>query len=69
LLWLAISGELITRHQIIDKLWGKQVFLDTEKGINTAIRKVWQVLQDEPEKPQFLETVAGKGVAHQTHPL
>ena len=54
-------GELITRDQIIDKLWGKQVFLDTEQGINTAIRKVRQVLQDEPEKPQFLETVVGKG--------
>jgi len=54
-------GELITRDQIIDRLWGKQVFLDTEQGINTAIRKVRQVLQDEPEKPQFLETVVGKG--------
>jgi len=54
-------GELITRDQIIDKLWGKQVYLDTEQGINTAIRKVRQVLQDEPEKPQFLETVVGKG--------
>jgi Tol biopolymer transport system component/DNA-binding winged helix-turn-helix (wHTH) protein len=54
-------GTLITRDQIIEKLWGKQVFLDTEQGINTAIRKVRQVLQDEPEKPQFLETVVGKG--------
>jgi TolB-like protein/DNA-binding winged helix-turn-helix (wHTH) protein/Tfp pilus assembly protein PilF len=54
-------GELISRDQIIDKLWGKRVFLDSEQGINTAIRKVRQVLQDEPEKPQFLETVVGKG--------
>jgi TolB-like protein/DNA-binding winged helix-turn-helix (wHTH) protein/Flp pilus assembly protein TadD len=54
-------GELITREQIIERLWGKQVFLDTEQGINTAIRKVRQVLQDNPEKPQFLETVVGKG--------
>jgi TolB-like protein/DNA-binding winged helix-turn-helix (wHTH) protein/Tfp pilus assembly protein PilF len=54
-------GELITREQIIERLWGKHVFLDTEQGINTAIRKVRQVLQDDPEKPQFLETVVGKG--------
>ena len=54
-------GELITREQIIERLWGKQVFLDTEQGINTAIRKVRQVLQDDPEEPQFLETVVGKG--------
>lgn len=54
-------GELITREQIIERLWGKQVFLDTEQGINTAIRKVRQVLQDDREKPLFLETVVGKG--------
>jgi len=54
-------GELVTREQIIDKLWGNEVFLDTEQGINTAIRKVRQVLQDDTEKPQFLETVVGKG--------
>jgi DNA-binding winged helix-turn-helix (wHTH) protein len=54
-------GELITREQIIEKLWGKQVFLDTEQGINTAIRKIRQVLQDDPERPRFLETVVGKG--------
>ena len=54
-------GELVARAQIIEKLWGKDVFLDTEQGINTAIRKVRQVLQDDSEQPQFLETVVGKG--------
>jgi TolB-like protein/DNA-binding winged helix-turn-helix (wHTH) protein len=54
-------GELVTREQITERLWGKEVFLDTEQGINTAIRKVRQVLQDDSEKPQFLETVVGKG--------
>lgn len=54
-------GELVTREQIIERLWGKEVFRDTEQGINTAIRKVRQVLQDDPEQPQFLETVVGKG--------
>ena len=54
-------GELVTREQIIERLWGKQVFLDTDQGINTAIRKIRQVLLDEPETPQFLETVVGKG--------
>jgi TolB-like protein/DNA-binding winged helix-turn-helix (wHTH) protein/Tfp pilus assembly protein PilF len=54
-------GQLVTREQIIERLWGKQVFLDTEQGVNTAIRKIRQVLLDDPEKPQFLETVVGKG--------
>jgi TolB-like protein/tetratricopeptide (TPR) repeat protein/DNA-binding winged helix-turn-helix (wHTH) protein len=54
-------GVLVTREQIIERLWGRQTFLDTEQGINTAIRKIRQVLLDEPEKPEFLETVVGKG--------
>jgi TolB-like protein/DNA-binding winged helix-turn-helix (wHTH) protein len=54
-------GQLVTREQIIERLWGKQVFLDTEQGVNTAIRKIRQILLDEPEKPPFLETVVGKG--------
>lgn len=54
-------GQLVTREQIIERLWGKEVFLDTEQGVNTAIRKIRQVLLDDPEKPQFLETVVGKG--------
>src|SRR3974390_1264672 len=54
-------GELVARAQIIERLWGKDVFLDTEQGINTASRKVRQVLQDDSEQPQFLETVVGKG--------
>jgi len=43
------------------KLWGKDVFLDTEQGINTAIRKIRLVLRDDPENPGFLQTVVGKG--------
>ena len=54
-------GQLVTREQIIERLWGKHVFLDTEQGVNTAIRKIRQVLLDDPDKPQFLETVVGKG--------
>jgi TolB-like protein/DNA-binding winged helix-turn-helix (wHTH) protein/Flp pilus assembly protein TadD len=55
------NGELVTRDQIAERLWGKEVFLDTEQGINTAVRKVRQVLQDGPNRPMLLETVVGKG--------
>src|SRR5664279_1042380 len=33
------DGHLVTRQEIIEHLWGKDVFLDTEHGINTAVRK------------------------------
>ena len=55
------NGQLVNRDQIIERIWGKGVFLDTEQGINTAIRKIRQALGDDPEQPRFVETVTGKG--------
>lgn len=54
-------GNLVTRQDIIDHLWGKDVFVDTEHGINTAIRKIRQALKDDSDKPRFVQTVTGKG--------
>jgi len=54
-------GQLVTREEIIEKLWGKDVFLDTDNAINTAIRKIRQVLKDDPERPRFVQTITGKG--------
>jgi eukaryotic-like serine/threonine-protein kinase len=54
-------GQLVTREEIIEKLWGKDVFVDTDNAINTAIRKIRQVLKDDPEQPRFIQTVTGRG--------
>jgi DNA-binding winged helix-turn-helix (wHTH) protein len=54
-------GHLVNRDQIIERIWGKGVFVDTEHGINTAIRKIRQALGDDPEQPRFVQTVTGKG--------
>lgn len=54
-------GELVTREQIADALWGKDVFVDIEMGINTAIRKVRMALEDDSSQPQYLQTVVGHG--------
>lgn len=55
------SRELVTRNEIVQRLWGAGVFVDVETGVNTAIRKVRQALHDVPEKPVFIETVPGRG--------
>lgn len=54
-------GTLVTRETIVEHLWGKDVFLETERGINTAINKLRAILRDDPRQPQFLQTVIGKG--------
>jgi TolB-like protein/DNA-binding winged helix-turn-helix (wHTH) protein len=61
ILLLERQGSVVTRQEIVDRLWGKDVFVDTEHGINTAIRKVRQALRDDPEQPRFVLTISGKG--------
>src|SRR5580700_11010198 len=55
------AGEVVTREEIVERLWGKGVQLDTENAINTAIRKIRLALEDDPAHPRFVQTVTGKG--------
>jgi TolB-like protein/DNA-binding winged helix-turn-helix (wHTH) protein/Tfp pilus assembly protein PilF len=52
---------LITREEIEGRLWGKDVFVDVNASINSAVRKIRQALKDDPAAPRYLETVVGKG--------
>src|SRR5579863_4154653 len=54
-------GQLVTREQISCELWTKDVFVDVEQGINTAIRKIRRALADDAGEPQYLQTVVGRG--------
>jgi TolB-like protein/DNA-binding winged helix-turn-helix (wHTH) protein len=55
------QGELVVREEIIQRVWGKDLFFDAERGINNAICKIRSALNDESEQPRFVETVIGKG--------
>ena len=55
------NDDLIAREEIIERIWGKDVFTDSDAGINTAIRKIRQTLNDDPENPRFIQTVVGRG--------
>jgi TolB-like protein/DNA-binding winged helix-turn-helix (wHTH) protein/Flp pilus assembly protein TadD len=63
LLILLVQGrrQLVSRNDIVDRLWGQDVFVDVDTGVNTAISKIRRALRDSPEAPTFVETVAGKG--------
>lgn len=61
ILLIESDGQLVPRAEIAGRLWSSEVFVDTEHGINTAIRKIRQVLGDVPESPRFVQTVTGKG--------
>jgi len=58
---VARREQLVTRKDIVTKLWRSDLFVDTETSINNVIRKIRTALGDSSAKPRFLETVVGKG--------
>src|SRR5690242_582465 len=54
-------GQLVSRKEIIAKLWRSDLFIDTEPNLNNIIRKIRAALGDSSGKSRFLETVVGKG--------
>lgn len=61
ILLVSREGQLVTRTEIAGRLWSSEVFVDTEHGINTAIRKLRYLLRDDPDDPQHIQTVTGMG--------
>jgi TolB-like protein/DNA-binding winged helix-turn-helix (wHTH) protein/Flp pilus assembly protein TadD len=61
ILLLERRGDLVSREEIVERLWGKETFVDAETGVNTAIRKVRQALKDSTARPVFIQTITGKG--------
>jgi len=54
-------GQLVSRQDIVARLWHSDLFVDTERNINNIVRKIRGALRDDAAKPRFLETVVGKG--------
>jgi TolB-like protein/DNA-binding winged helix-turn-helix (wHTH) protein/Flp pilus assembly protein TadD len=61
LLLLEHRDEIVTRDQIVSRVWGPGVFLDTDNSIRGAIRKLRLVLKDDAETPRCIQTVTGQG--------
>jgi DNA-binding winged helix-turn-helix (wHTH) protein/tetratricopeptide (TPR) repeat protein len=58
---VARREQLVSRKDIVSKLWRSNLFIDTEPSINNIVRKIRAALGDNPAEPRFLETVIGKG--------
>lgn len=58
---LGRSGELVSRAEIQKKLWPDGTFVDFDHGLNTAINKIRDALDDSASTPCFVETLARRG--------
>ena len=61
LLLVERRGQLVLRHEIAERIWGKDVVLDIDNALNTAIRKIRRALRDDPAHARYVETVPAKG--------
>src|SRR5262245_37684999 len=54
-------GELVSRSEIQKTLWEEGQFVEFDHAVNTAIKKVREALDDDPENPKIIETLPRKG--------
>lgn len=55
------AGELVTREQLRARIWDAGTFVDAEAGLNTAIAKLREALQDDADAPAYIETLPKRG--------
>jgi TolB-like protein/DNA-binding winged helix-turn-helix (wHTH) protein/Flp pilus assembly protein TadD len=54
-------GEVVTRDELRRVLWTAETFVDFEVGLNSAVRKLREALDDAAENPQFVQTLPRRG--------
>ncbi|HWY42721.1 MAG TPA: winged helix-turn-helix domain-containing protein [Candidatus Sulfotelmatobacter sp.] len=60
-LLLERPGDLVTREEFRQKLWPADTFVDFDTGLNSAIKKLRDVLGDSAEKPRYIGTLPRRG--------
>src|ERR1700747_2914534 len=60
-LLLEHPGDVVTRDELRQKLWPVNTFVDFDTGLNSAIKKLRDVLGDSAEEPRYVETLPRRG--------
>jgi DNA-binding winged helix-turn-helix (wHTH) protein/TolB-like protein len=55
------SGAVVSREELRAELWGADVYVDAEAGLNTAVAKLREALGDTADAPRFIETLPKRG--------
>jgi TolB-like protein/DNA-binding winged helix-turn-helix (wHTH) protein/Flp pilus assembly protein TadD len=54
-------GQIVTREELQQKLWNSGTFVDFERSLNTAVKKLRGALNDDADTPRFIETIPRRG--------
>jgi DNA-binding winged helix-turn-helix (wHTH) protein len=55
------SGQVVTRDELQKQLWNEDTFVDFDQGLNKAINRLREALNDSAENPRFIETLPKRG--------
>jgi DNA-binding winged helix-turn-helix (wHTH) protein len=55
------AGEVITREELHSKLWPADTFVDFDHGLNNAVARIREVLNDSSDTPRYVETIPRRG--------
>ncbi|MGC2526255.1 MAG: winged helix-turn-helix domain-containing protein [Candidatus Acidiferrum sp.] len=66
-LLLERAGDVVTREELHQKLWAADTFVDFDAGLNSAIKKLRDVLADSAEEPRYIETLPRRGYRFIAH--
>jgi two-component system alkaline phosphatase synthesis response regulator PhoP len=54
------KGRVLTRETLLEKIWGYDYFGET-RTVDVHIRYLRQKIEDDPNRPVYIETVRGVG--------
>jgi TolB-like protein/DNA-binding winged helix-turn-helix (wHTH) protein/Flp pilus assembly protein TadD len=54
-------GQLVTREELQRRLWPSDTFVEFDKGIYNAIKRLRETLSDDAETPRYIETIPRRG--------
>ena len=54
-------GQIVTREELRELIWGKDTFVDFEQSLNKAVNRVREALNDDAGRPQYVETIPRRG--------
>ena len=55
------AGEAVTREELQSKLWSADTFVDFDHGLNNAVARIREVLDDSSDTPRYVETIPRRG--------
>jgi TolB-like protein/Tfp pilus assembly protein PilF len=58
---VARAGQVVTRDEIRQHVWGGETFVDYQQGLNYCIREIRAALGEDATNPRFIETCPRRG--------